>query len=246
VPQGGEIFKCQTFCNPFGVDVDVLRTESQMTAGSHHLIVFFEGSRASAAYDCGGLEFGERLHGAQTPEYVREYPEGVGMPMAASEGLRFNMHYLNVTAAPITAKVKLTIVAAPAGTVEHQAGFLFFNNMGIDVPPRSRGTATKTCSAPPNVQIMDLLSHMHMHATHIIATTGSGTVVYQGTDWDHPKPAVFTPPLALGNDTAITWTCTYENSGDSRLSFGESAATNEMCILGGTFFPAAQRSHHCL
>ena len=65
-------------------------------------------------------------------------------------------------------------------------------------------------------------------------------------DWDHPTPQLFSPPLALGNDTEITWTCSYDNRFDVPLSFGESAATNEMCILGGTFFPAAQRSHGCL
>jgi hypothetical protein len=93
---------------------------------------------------------------------------------------------------------------------------------------------------------MDLVSHMHMHATHIVAKTGSGKVIYESEEWDHPTPEVFSPPLALGNDTEITWTCSYNNTDDFALSFGESAATHEMCILGGTFFPAAERSYGCL
>jgi hypothetical protein len=247
VAPGGEVFKCQTFRNPFGVDVDVLRTESVMAPGSHHLIVFFDSTGTDGAvYDCGGLEFGERVHGAQVPEYVREYPEGVGLPMYAREGLRFNMHYLNTSAAQIRAKVRLTILAAPAGTVKNRAGFLFLNNVGISVAPRSKGTATKTCNIPANVQIMDLVSHMHMHATQIVAKTASGKLVYESTEWDHPTPSIFTPPLALGTDTQVTWTCSYDNQGDTPLSFGESAATNEMCILGGTFYPAPERSFACL
>jgi hypothetical protein len=244
---GEEAFKCQTFMNPFGVDVDVLRSESVMAPGSHHLIAFFDSmNRNGSVYDCGGLEFGERVHGAQVPEYVREYPEGVGLRMNASEGLRFNMHYLNTSGAELRARVKLTILAAPAGTAKYPAGFLFLNNAGIDVGPRAKGTATKTCTIPSDVQIMDLVSHMHMHATHIVAKTSSGRLVYEGTEWDHPKPSIFTPPLALGTDTHITWTCSYDNQGDTRLTFGESAATNEMCILGGTFYPAMQRSFTCL
>ncbi len=244
---GEEAFKCQTFRNPFGVDVDVLRTESVMAPGSHHLIAFFDSTNSDGAvYDCGGLEFGERVHGAQVPEYVREYPEGVALPMYASEGLRFNMHYLNPSGAEIRAKVRLTILAAPAGTAKNRAGFLFLNNTGIDVAPRSKGTATKTCTIPSNVQIMDLVSHMHMHATQIVAKTAAGKLVYEGTEWDHPKPSIFTPPLALGTDTNITWTCSYDNQTNGRLGFGESAATNEMCILGGTFYPAPQRSFACL
>ena len=247
VGPGEEVFKCQTIRNPFGVDVDVLRTESVMAPGSHHLIAFFDSSNTDGpVYTCGGLEFGERVHGAQVPKYVREYPEGVALPMYANEGLRFNMHYLNTTAAPITANVTLTILAAPAGTAQHRAGFLFMNNANINVPARSKGTATRTCSIPANVQIMDLVSHMHMHATQIVAKTATGRVVYQGTDWDHPTPSIFDPPLALGTDTEVTWTCSYNNQGDAPLSFGESAATNEMCILGGTFYPAPQRSFACL
>jgi hypothetical protein len=247
VAPGEEVFKCQTFRNPFGVDVDVLRTESAMAPGSHHLIVFFDSAGTDGAvYECGGLEFGERVHGAQVPEYIREYPEGVGLPMYAREGLRFNMHYLNTTATEIRATVKLTILAAPAGTVKNRAGFLFLNNTGINVAARSKGTATKTCTIPANVQIMDLVSHMHMHATQIVAKTASGRLVYEGTEWNHPTPSIFTPPLALGTDTRVTWTCSYDNQGDTPLSFGESAATNEMCILGGTFYPAPQRSFACL
>jgi hypothetical protein len=218
-----------------------------MTSGSHHLIIFFDSTGYGPAYDCGGLEFGERLHGAQVPEYVREYPEGVAMPMYATEGLRFNMHYLNPAAdKPLTAKVKLTILAAPAGTAEHKAGFLLFNNMGIDLAPRSQGTATKTCSMPPNVQVMDLVSHMHMRGTDFLAQTGAGKVIYQSSDWDHPTPTIFTPPLGLGNDVDITWTCSYNNTSGNQIGFGQSAATNEMCILGGTFYPAGQRSYLCL
>jgi hypothetical protein len=79
-----------------------------------------------------------------------------------------------------------------------------------------------------------------------VAKTASGRLVYEGTEWDHPTPSIFTPPLALGSDTQITWTCSYDNQGDTPLSFGESAATNEMCILGGTFYPAPERSFACL
>jgi hypothetical protein len=49
VAPGEEVFKCQTLRNPFGVDVDVLRTESVMAPGSHHLIVFFDSTGADGA-----------------------------------------------------------------------------------------------------------------------------------------------------------------------------------------------------
>jgi len=187
------------------------------------------------------------LHQAQRPDLVREYPEGLGMRMGGDEGLRFVMHYLNVTGVPITAQVRLTITAASAGTVKQQVGVLFFNTLAVNVPAHSPGTATGHCSMPADVNLLEINSHMHMHATHVIAKTGSGLVLFENDDWSDPLPRNFSPPLPLGNDTEITWTCTYQNNTDQPLSFGESAATNEMCIIAGTFFPALdERTHACL
>jgi hypothetical protein len=49
---------------------------------------------------------------------------------------------------------------------------------------------------------------------------------------------VFDPPLALAKGDSITWTCDYDNPTESTLTFGESATTNEMCILSGRYFPS--------
>ena len=38
--------------------------------------------------------------------------------------------------------------------------------------------------------------------------------------------------------TSITFRCDYANTSSQRLSFGESALTNEMCIFSGQFHPA--------
>src|SRR5438046_2979369 len=37
---GEEAFRCQNFANPFGKDVVILKSESAMAAGSHHMFVF--------------------------------------------------------------------------------------------------------------------------------------------------------------------------------------------------------------
>ena len=244
---GEEAFKCQTFANPFGESVDVFRTESHMPSGSHHMFAFFEdGASDGTVFDCSGSDLNPHLHGAQTPDYVRAYPEGVGFRLEAGEGLRFDMHWLNTSSQPITAKVELTIVAGAAGSARQQAGFLLLNNADIELSPHSKGTATRTCPVPPNVNIIELISHMHQRATHFQAKTASGKVIYESDDWDHPTPARFSPPLSLGTDTSITWTCSYDNPDDFTVGFNPSAATGEMCILNGVFFPAASRLSGCL
>ena len=214
---GQEAFKCQIFANPFGESVDVFRTESHMPSGSHHMFAFFEqGATSGSVFDCSGNELDPHLHVAQTPDYVREYPEGVGFRFEASEGLRFSMHWLNTTSQPITAKVELTIVAGAAGSARQQAGFMLLNNQDIQLAPHSSGTAARTCPAPRDVGIVELISHMHQRATHIVAKTGSGRVIYESDDWDHPTPSRFSPPLSLGTDTSITLDLQLRQSGRFR------------------------------
>jgi hypothetical protein len=244
---GEESFKCQDFENPFGSDVAVVRTESELPAGSsHHLTVFLEPDASDGPLqDCGTLKFKDRLHSAQQPTLARQFPTGVGIRMAGSEGLRFLMHWFNTTSEPITASAKFTLVAGELDSVREPAGFFLANNPAIHVAPNSAGAATKTCTAPANVSFFEFVSHMHRRSTHVVAQTGAGRVVYEGTEWDHPEPNVFEPPLQLGTDTDITWTCSFFNEMSEPLTYGESAETNEMCVITGLYYPAEQRLFEC-
>jgi hypothetical protein len=49
---------------------------------------------------------------------------------------------------------------------------------------------------------------------------------------------VFSPALGLSAGTSIRWACSYTNNTGQTLTFGESAAKNEMCIFTGTYYPA--------
>ncbi|HMR74175.1 MAG TPA: hypothetical protein PKD61_03655 [Polyangiaceae bacterium] len=236
---GEEAFFCQNFSNPFGQDVEVLESESFMTPGSHHMFVFYGGSVTDGpVHDCSGLEFKKPLHTAQTPQHLTKYPAGVGRVVNANTGLRISAHYFNTSSKPVEAVITATFKVVSVGSLTHQAGSLFFLNPNIFVEPFQTGKATETCTLPSDVNVIDVVSHMHSFSTNFEAKTDAGKVVYEGTEWDDPKPNVFTPPLALSKGTKITYTCDYKNTLSTPLTFGESAETNEMCILSGTYFPA--------
>ncbi len=248
VDAGEEAFFCQNIANPFGQDVDVVQSESFMSAGSHHLFVFYEPKNADGPLeDCSGLEFKSAVHAAQSPQHSITYPEGVGRFVSASDGLRVMAHYLNTTNDPIEAKISVVFHVVPAGSVEFQAAAVFFNNSDISVPALSTGEATKTCALPYEIQLIDAVSHMHQHATNFQAKTDTGTMLYEGTDWDSPEALRFDPPLVLPAGTQITFTCNYDNTkGSEPLSFGESAKTNEMCIFGGRISPRPWARASCV
>jgi hypothetical protein len=239
VPPGGEAFRCQNFSNPFGRHVAVVESRSVMASGSHHMFVF-QGTSFSAGrlQHCGGLEFGGNIHSSQRSEESVVYPDGIGRILFAEEGLRVQAHYLNTTREPITAYVAVTLEAVDPGEVEALAAQVFINTFGISIPPQGPGSAQNSCAVPHEAKLLTASSHMHQFGTYFEARTSDGQLIFETTEWAEPTPWRFDPPLALEAGSQIHIRCEYLNTTDMTLTFGESAATNEMCILSGLYYPA--------
>jgi hypothetical protein len=241
VPPGGEVYKCQNFANPFGGgDTEVQEFESHMAVGSHHVLLFYRaGATDGALEDCSGLEFAPTPYGSQVPDFSLSYPPGVAAMIPSTMGLRLQSHYLNATTQPILASVKVIFHRAPAGSVTAHAGLFFFGNPNLMIPSTNLPySASKTCSIGANVNLLLATSHMHQHGTGVTALLDGSTTLYQTSDWNEPKPKVFAPPMPIAAGSSVTFTCTWINDTGAPLTFGESAATNEMCILTLPYYPA--------
>ena len=237
VEPGGEAYRCQNFANPFGGAVDVDRFEAHMTEGSHHMIVFFVDDITDGPLEeCSGSEFHPNVFGAQTPDGVIDLPSGVGVAMPPQSGLRFQLHYVNETDHAVSAGVKTRFHVAAPGSIVNHAGQLLFSNEEIEVPPSQQVDVTKTCNLTKGISVLGASAHVHRHAVNFVATAGD-TLIYRTTGWSDLTPARFTPPLELPEGQAVTFTCTYMNNTGTTLKFGESALTDEMCILGAIYYP---------
>jgi hypothetical protein len=239
IPAGAELVKCQNFQNPIGQDVAILETDSTMVA-SHHMFVFHDTSfnaNTNSVADCSGIEFHDLLHMSQTPTQAVVYPPGVGRSLKGNEGLRILIHLLNPTAQALTAHVTFNMQYVPPDAVQSLAVALFLNNAVLSVPP-GVSTQSRTFTVPYDIKVMLAVSHMHSRGTNFLAQTNTGTVIYSGTSWNEPVPTRFNPDLGVSAGTIITWACTYNNMTGTTLTFGESANTNEMCILAGAAYPA--------
>jgi hypothetical protein len=104
------------------------------------------------------------------------------------------------------------------------------------IAPHTTQVVTRNCKVPLDMNVMFASSHMHQHGTHF---TGSiaGQEVYTTNTWDAPKPKIFTPEFAAKKGDSLSFACTFQNDGDTTLTFGESAMTNEMCIFTAQFYP---------
>jgi hypothetical protein len=239
VPAGAELVKCQNFMNPFGQDVALIETDSTMVS-SHHMFLFHDTSfnqDTNSVADCSGIEFHDLLHLAQTPTQSIVYPTGVGHSLKANEGLRVLVHLLNPTTQAVTARVTINMHWVMPNQVQSLAVALFLNNALLSVPT-GVSTQSRTFTVPSDIKVMTAVSHMHSRATGFLATTNTGTVIYKGTNWNEPVPTRFNPDLPISAGSTITWACTFNNMTGMTLTFGESANTNEMCILAGIAYPA--------
>jgi hypothetical protein len=237
------MFMCQNFKNPTGTDVAIVATETTMSAGSHHLFVFHDPSydADSGTAPCSGVEFHDYLHLAQSPHTAISYPAGIGRSLKGAEGLRILVHYLNTTSATLNAQIEFTYTyVAPSG-VQHLGAQMFLDNTTIFVPPGT-STQSRTYNTPYDIEMISAISHMHKQGVHFLATAGSQTL-YDGKDWDEPKEHDFSPFMHIASGTTITWACDYNNQTSNFLTFGESAQSNEMCILAGLFYPSQPGAH---
>ena len=244
VPAGGEVYECQNFHNPNTQDLAILESDSFMSPGSHHMFVFndpsFDTDTGQVA-SCSGTEFHPYLHAAQTPQVQITYPEGVGHSLKSTEGLRILAHYLNSTSGTLNAQVEVKFYTVPASQVQFLAAEMFLNNGTVVVPP-GMSTQSRTFSVPYDIKMLNAVSHMHKRGVNFHCTTSSGQLIYDGDQWDEPVATVFNPAMDIAAGSVITWACTYNNTGTTTYTFGESALTNEMCILNAVFYPSAPGS----
>jgi hypothetical protein len=266
VAPGDEVYKCQTFPNPFGKDVDLIYMDGQMSQGSHHFFLFnldpttVQGREATAAlagtndetpptplHDCigKGIEFHPFPYLSQQPHWIVGYPRlDMGYPLAAANALMINVHYLNSGSTPIQAAVKIALTSAKPGVVTTHIGTIFLNNTLLDVaptPPSNPQPYSKTWTAasgalPDNYSLFTSWSHMHKTAVDFQASVNSN-MFYEEKNWDSPQLFVHNPALQMHGSDPITWMCSYYNDTEGDLIFGDSAKDNVMCIYMGQYYP---------
>lgn len=194
-----------------------------------------------------GLNQPSWVFASQTPHSELQLPadDGDGKPLAQviqpnSMGA-FQMHYLNQTDAPVTAHVDLEAYAlAESAQYTPTAPYVTYN-FDISIAPGQIGAkATATCPAPPG-KFWQMSTHAHKQAVLTEVKDGDSPM-FESKEWEHPGRALWdTAPFYTSQSGTVSWTCTYNNIGDNKNNTvvqGQSAATNEMCMAVGYYFPA--------
>jgi hypothetical protein len=206
---------------------------------------------------------GTWVYATSTPGVVvgMNMPDGVGLPFAAATNIVLNMHFINPGTTTLYPKVKLNILLA--ANVQYKAASMVSFNTRINVPPATASgpgtqTVSGTCTAPAGSKFFTMSTHTHKHATAAAVNFVSGGVSQEivhtgstqtypvdqqqgtGTDWEHPGVGLWNGPdyLTVNAGDSFTYSCTYENTASTAVTVGETAASNEMCMAVGYYFPA--------
>ena len=257
LPAGQEFTKCYYFHTANTAQVAINEWVSDMTPGSHHLILFLNTTGASQPAD-GTIDencsFGNSAtnipswtYAAAVPHADEVFPtdDGAGKPLAQNippntAGF-VQMHYLNATDMDETVHVDVKAYKLADGAAYTPTAPYITYTKGFSVPPGT-STITGSCAAPANTKFWQLSSHTHKQGKDVQISDAS-SMVYSSTDnngsWEHPDVKQWTAtPYYTFSSGKVSWSCTYENSGTTAIQEGQSAATNEMCMATGYFFPA--------
>lgn len=242
---GEEITYCYYTTIPTTETLGVKRWSSTMTPGSHHLILYFgDSGKPDGTIDqsCGGISGGGGIpywtYSAQNAVAEAVMPSGVGMTVPAGQKAYVQMHYLNTGDADIQAHVQIDAETyASAETYTPAAAFITYNTQ-INIPANSTGTAGGTCAVPAGVKFFTMSTHAHKQATHT-EVKDAAAMVFQSDNWEHPGAQQWTAdPFYTFASGSLTYRCDYNNTTNRTIREGQSAATDEMCMAVGYFFPA--------
>jgi len=158
------------------------------------------------------------IGGAQRPQDLRQYPEGVFNPLPCRGVLYWNPHAFNLTSKDRTNHARLNYYFADPDNLlfNNRGGLMGVNKIFIaNNPPFTKETFCNDLTFPQGTRIFTLSSHTHKHGEHFWVEAPDGTMVYENFEYNDPRETVYDPPLAFDSpddaDRTLRYCATYNN-----------------------------------
>jgi copper type II ascorbate-dependent monooxygenase-like protein len=248
----------QTRCIVAELDVTaaahVVSLSADLSPTTHHIIFYRAADSTPVSSTPAPCQpFGEVTSGdaplliAQNSTQRVDMPSGVAFTLFAHQKVRFEMHYINTDGSQTrqaTATVRLDTVAAAA--VAQTADLLFYGTAGFFLPPHQMSVVGPDFwTVPAGAKVFALTGHTHRLGTEVTVekaagASAAGQVVYgyDNWSWEEPPLEVLSPPVEFASGEGLRWTCSYDNTTNQLVTFGESAL-DEMCFIWAWYYPAS-------
>jgi hypothetical protein len=168
-------------------------------------------------------------------------PDGVAMKLPAGYTLGLSLHIFNTSTDVLNGTSGMDVVTVSANDVQSLADTYLTGPTNFLLPPQQVTKVSSDCTVTADQQAFALFPHMHQLGKHIKTTiiSSGNTQVLHDADFSFSEQQQFqlSPILQLHMGDKIHTECTYNNTTDKTVSFGESTDT-EMCISALYRFPA--------
>jgi hypothetical protein len=224
-----------------------------LATGSHHMIVYRSNATTEnlTPTDCAPL--GGILGGSDVPMVIAtrdkadlQFPDNVGIALQPNQMLKIEMHMLDVGKTPLMATGTVSFEGKKsADAVGYQlADMAFWGTTQINIPPNgSLDTGPKFQKGIAGTHLFEISTHQHQYGTLMQvwaspSSTQIGTQLASDDNWAEPKFTIVNPIFDFDGTSGLTYECQWQNTSGSTVTFGESAATNEMCFAIGYYYPS--------
>jgi len=240
-------------------DLVVTGFTASLAPGSHHLILYKttepESLTPATCAPFVGLDTGQALPIvlANKPEVTWSFPNGVGLEVHAHQMVRIEAHYINAGATDLQGQGTVSFRGTPRGAAPpfQPAEFAFWGMTNFTIPPGSNATAGPTFQPGiAGTHLISIVTHQHELGTGVRAWASAApgdmsTPVVNDTDWANPSWRALDPAVDFDGTNGLTYQCDWYNPTSSSVTFGETAH-DEMCFVGGFYYPAPLGFDLCL
>lgn len=189
--------------------------------GTHHTLVYRGNDVASANIIYAS--------GVGTNELV--FPAGTGLRLPAGSLIGLQLHIFNTTDATLAGESGIEVLEVDPANVVDEVDLVLAGPEDLALPPTQTTTLTGTCTAQEDQHVFALFPHMHQLGTHFkttVTTAGTPRVLHDAAYRFDEQPFLSFEPIALAAGDTITTECTWNNTTNTTVTYGESSTT-EMC-----------------
>ena len=187
--------------------------------GTHHTLLFRGLSGTNAIY----------ASGVGTNELM--FPPGTGLKLTAGTVLGLQLHIYNTRDETLTGLSGVEVLPIDQADVVEEIDVFLPGPRNLSLPANQVSTKSGTCTVSSAQKLFALFPHMHQLGTHFKTTLTIGGVDQvlhdEAYDFQHQPVKAFAP-IQLTSGDKITTECTWNNTGSTVVTYGESSTT-EMC-----------------
>jgi hypothetical protein len=234
----------------------VSRIKLKSRANSHHMVLYdFRSKTSLPAVDevrdlrnldnslniITALQMSNHifLGGGTDPNSDYTFPAGIALQLPVNASIDLNPHYFNKTTDPLYGENYINLYTVPADQVKKVVQMIDFNVTNFTLPANQTTTITRDFKFDKPVAVVSLTSHYHargkLFQIKIKGGSRDGEVVYENSDWAHPKVINYDTPILLQAGEGLTSVATYLNDTKKDLGFGLTSE-DEMDIIFGYYY----------